>query len=436
MADQQRAEADTEDSLQPSPAQPSHQPILHQPILHQPSHQPVLAAFGNPLLDIIVGDETGEVVNMFGLEKDIAQEVDTIGSGLFELATQRPDIEYSGGGCALNTVRVFQWLSGVRHDSMFLGGLGTDASGAMLQSLVEKDGVRTVFARQPGLATGHCIALVRGHERTLCANLGAANKYETADLAPHKDTLLRNTKVIYVEGYFLPHSPDAALELARFAQKHKITFVFNLCGEYVCEDITYVENVLAILPFIDILFGNLSEFEVFIDTIEAKLDTSSSVIRNLRAMIRSEGVDALYMKIENICESPVRSKPKSLIAVVTEGCEPVQCYSIGERLKTISVEVPRLPQAAVKDTIGAGDSFIAGFIFVLLREGSLRSCIEYAIWTAQKMIQQVGVTLPKSKPEPPLLPLVKKGMKRSASCSQDSNPIGPVVPNERAKIRS
>ena len=78
---------------------------------------------------------------------------------------------------------------------MFLGGLGTDASGAMLQSLVEKDGVRTVFARQPGLATGHCIALVRGHERTLCANLGAANKYETADLAPHKDTLLRHTKV-------------------------------------------------------------------------------------------------------------------------------------------------------------------------------------------------------------------------------------------------
>ena len=93
--------------------------------------------------------------------------------------------------------------------------------------------------------------------------------------------------------------------LSRFAQKHRITFVFNLCGEYVCEDITYVENVLAILPFIDILFGNLSEFEVFIDTIEAKLETSSSVIRNLRAMIRSEGVENLDMKIENICESPV-----------------------------------------------------------------------------------------------------------------------------------
>ena len=30
------------------------------------------------------------------------------------------------------------------------------------------------------------------------------------------------------------------------------------------------------------------------------------------------------------------------------------------------------------------------------------------IWTAQKMIQQVGVTLPKSKPEPPMLPMGKK----------------------------
>jgi len=401
---------------------------------------PVLAAFGNPLLDIIVREGCEGLVEKYGLARNIAQEVDTIKTGLHKEVSQRSNLEYSGGGCALNTARVFQWLSPAPSSAVFLGGLGKDDSGAVLESLVNSDAVLTAFAKQEDLPTGHCIALVEGAERTLAANLGAANKFSAEDLwQGNNRNLLEGSKVIYVEGYFLSHSPEATMELARFAQKHKITFVFNLCGEYVCEDITYVENVLAILPFIDILFGNLSEFEVFIDTIEAKLNTSSSVIRNLRAMIRSEGVDDLDMKIENICESPVRSKPKSLIAVVTEGCEPVQCYSIGERLKTISVEVPRLPQAAVKDTIGAGDSFIAGFIFVLLREGSLRSCIEYAIWTAQKMIQQVGVTLPTSKPEPPLLPLGKKGMKRSASCSHDSSPMGPVVaqrPNERAKIRS
>ena len=32
----------------------------------------------------------------------------------------------------------------------------------------------------------------------------------------------------------------------------------------------------------------------------------------------------------------------------------IHCFSIGERLKTISVEVPRLPQAAVKVRMGFG----------------------------------------------------------------------------------
>lgn len=399
---------------------------------------PVLAAFGNPLLDIIVREDCEGLVEKYGLARNIAQEVDTLKTGLHAEVTARPGLEYSGGGCALNTARVFQWLSAPSSSStVFLGGLGQDDGGKVLDSLVNSDGVVTAFAKQADLPTGHCIALVEGAERILAANLGAANRYSVADLWGGDNlTLLEGCKVIYVEGYFLSHSPEASMELARFAQNHQKTFVFNLCGEYVCEDITYVQNVLAILPFVDILFGNLSEFEVFIDTIEAKLETSSAVIRNLRAMVRSEGVENLDMKIENICESPVKSKPKSLIAVVTEGCEPVQCYSIGDRLKTVSVPVPRLPDNAVKDTIGAGDSFIAGFIFVLLREGSLRSCIEYAIWTAQKMIQQVGVTLPKGKPEPPLMLVGKKGIKHPASCSHDSSPCVPVGPADRAKVRS
>ena len=43
---------------------------------------PVLAAFGNPLLDIIVEDVSGDLVKRFKLECNVAQEVDTKGSGL------------------------------------------------------------------------------------------------------------------------------------------------------------------------------------------------------------------------------------------------------------------------------------------------------------------------------------------------------------------
>ena len=249
---------------------------------------PILAAFGNPLLDIILPDQEGRLVDTFGLQRDIAQEVDTVAIGLYEQVSREgeEEVEYSGGGCALNTVRVFQWLTGRRHSSVFLGGLGNDRSGGLLRDLVEADGVKTRLAVQAGLPTGHCIALVRGAERTLCANLGAATSYQLTDLwAGDNQALLHQAKVIYVEGYFLSHSPDTTLELALFAQRNKKTFVFNLCGEYVCEDIKYVENVLKILPHIDIIFGNRSEFDVFINTVEAKLETSSLIIKNLRAMI-------------------------------------------------------------------------------------------------------------------------------------------------------
>ena len=75
---------------------------------------PVLAAFGNPLLDIILPDEEGQLVDTFRLQRDIAQEVDTVAIGLYDRVSQEEEeeVEYSGGGCALNTVRVFQWLSG------------------------------------------------------------------------------------------------------------------------------------------------------------------------------------------------------------------------------------------------------------------------------------------------------------------------------------
>ena len=45
---------------------------------------PVLAAFGNPLLDIIVEDIGGDLVKRFNLDRNVAQEVDTKVCGLSE----------------------------------------------------------------------------------------------------------------------------------------------------------------------------------------------------------------------------------------------------------------------------------------------------------------------------------------------------------------
>jgi adenosine kinase len=144
-----------------------------------------------------------------------------------------------------------------------------DDNGDVLDKLVRNDGVLTSFAINKDLPTGHCIALVNGDERTLCANLGAAEKYETSDLWTDKNlSLLKSIQVIYVEGYFMSHSFETTMELAVFERRNNITLVFNLCGEYVCQDISYAENFLKILPFINFIFGNSSEYNVFMATLD------------------------------------------------------------------------------------------------------------------------------------------------------------------------
>lgn len=50
---------------------------------------PVLAAFGNPLLDIIVREGCEGLVERHGLARNIAQEVDTLQTGLYGEVTAR-----------------------------------------------------------------------------------------------------------------------------------------------------------------------------------------------------------------------------------------------------------------------------------------------------------------------------------------------------------
>ena len=45
---------------------------------------PVLACFGNPLLDIIAPDEDAAIVEKYSLDKNVAQEMDTVTSGLYD----------------------------------------------------------------------------------------------------------------------------------------------------------------------------------------------------------------------------------------------------------------------------------------------------------------------------------------------------------------
>jgi hypothetical protein len=75
------------------------------------------------------------------------------------------------------------------------------------------------FAIQPTLPTGHCIALSLGAERTMCANLGAAEHFGLGNLKNVALVDLNLARVVYVEAFFAFHSWDVAEKLARDARE-------------------------------------------------------------------------------------------------------------------------------------------------------------------------------------------------------------------------
>ena len=75
-------------------------------------------------------------------------------------------------------------------------------------------------------------------------------------------------------------------------------------------------------------------------TVESKLKTFPEVLKNLHSMMTSKDT-----------ESTEIVDTTNLIAVVTDGCKPVRCYSLGEKLQTMTVQVPRVPQGMIKVAI-------------------------------------------------------------------------------------
>jgi len=48
--------------------------------------------------------------------------------------------------------------------------------------------------------------------------------------------------------------PDAMLEVAKFAASHDRLFTMNLSAPFLCT--AFKEQLLCLLPYVDILFGN------------------------------------------------------------------------------------------------------------------------------------------------------------------------------------
>jgi adenosine kinase len=102
----------------------------------------------------------------------------------------------------------------------------------------------------PAAPTGTCAVLVYQKDRSLVANLGAANNYKITHLqsepiwhlvkvcnaaAPSLADRAQHAHYFYSSGYFLTVSPDSAVLVGKHACEHNKVFAWNIAAPFVCQ---------------------------------------------------------------------------------------------------------------------------------------------------------------------------------------------------------
>ena len=219
---------------------------------------------GNPLLDIICTVDK-EFLESYGLEANNAILAEERHSDLCAKMIAKYKVEYLAGGAVQNTLRVAQWMSGNTKCTTFMGAIGDDDFGHRMTKKAAEDGVNAVYMVVPGVSTGTCACLItdNGRSRSLCAYLGASQKFSINHLLDNYH-LVEKARIFYTSGFHLVVSPDSILNLANHAHNtpDKL-FCLNLSAPYISQ--FYSKPLLEVFPFVDILFGNETESQAFAD---------------------------------------------------------------------------------------------------------------------------------------------------------------------------
>ena len=102
----------------------------------------MLLGMGNPLLDISA-TVLPELLAKHNLKANNA--VLTEDEVIFTELTSNYPVDFIAGGATQNSIRVAQWILGLKHATSFIGCIGRDKYGETLETKAKEDGVRVRY---------------------------------------------------------------------------------------------------------------------------------------------------------------------------------------------------------------------------------------------------------------------------------------------------
>jgi adenosine kinase len=284
-------------------------------------------------------------------------------------------VKYVAGGATQNSIRVAQWMTQEAGSTQFTGCIGNDEFGKQLEKSAQGDGVATYYRVDEKTPTGSCAVLINSKERSLMANLSAANEYKPDHLnSPEFAKVWQAADAFYIAGFFLTVSPESIMTVAEHANEKNKAFCMNLSAPFITE--FFNEPLVAALPYVDFLFGNESEAVAF-GTKMGYTDLS---------------VAGVALEIAKI---PKTNGKRERYIVFTQGADATIVVQGEEVTKYI---VPPLDAEKIVDVNGAGDAFVGGFLSAFNKGQGIDVCVGAGHYAASVILGVSGTELPSEAP--------------------------------------
>ena len=332
----------------------------------------VLFGMGNPLLDISAED-AGELLKKYELQANNAILAEEKHLPIYKDLVDNYKVEYIAGGATQNSIRVAQWMLKRKLATSYIGCVGRDEYGKQLEKAAAEDGVKVQYMVVVDKPTGTCAVVVTEKVRSLVANLGAANSYKVTHLQEAENwKLVERARTCYIAGFFLTVSLDSILAVAKHFSENEKTFVMNLSAPFISQ--FFKDQLLQVMPYIDILIGNEAEGAAFSEAMGYNTKDLKEIIQ--------KAVDL-----------PKERKDRPRVVIFTQGPDPILLCKDGK-----VTEFPILPVAEeeILDTNGAGDAWVGGLLSQLVFGASIEEAIHAGNYAANVIIKRSGCTFPEN----------------------------------------
>lgn len=256
------------------------------------------------------------------------------------------------GGSALNFAR---FCAALELEPIFIGKIGNDQLGDSLEKLCQQYNITPAFIRSSEVQTNIGVNLVNAEGKTLMAAVGTANQSLSINeveiaVAHHLDDI----DYLYLGGCFgLKKLIPAFADIIRQAKKNNKPVLIDhgrVHTQATSEDIQLMKEIIQMA---DYYFPSRDELlQVW------KTDSIPDTVKKIQA----------------------NSSVKVIVKDSTEGSF---AYINGQE-----THAPIFP-VTVKNTVGAGDSFNAGFIKGLSLNLPIEDCLRYGNATAALKISQI-----------------------------------------------